>query len=692
MRTFDTKHTILQSSKSNIIILSHLERMGSKSVEFRLARVLRDFVWDYLLQTTTMKSLLFLILASVLCFGFDLSIGISLLACFFIYLLTGGWRFAWVVIRTFPRDARALSYLIMIKLNMRWLMRTNGNLTTVFAKTVKRQPEKAAMLFENQTWTFRQVDEYSNAVANYFHDAGYRQGDVIAIFMETRPEFVCLWLGLAKIGVTGALINFNLRMEALVHCVKAADAKALIFGTELTQAMKDANGSFGRHMSIYCTGPRDPSLNGWASNLDPLIEMSLKHPPNAPVIKLNDKLFFIYTSGTTGLPKAAVITHGRFYYMSQGVHKMFSMRSSDVIYDTLPLYHSAGGILGVGQMIISGCTLVVKKKFSASKFWDDCVAYNCTVIQYIGEICRYLLAQPFRPTETQHQVRLAYGNGLRPQIWEQFVSRFGVKKIGEFYGATEGNANVLNMEGKMGAVGFTTRIAPALYPVTLIKVDKETGEPVRGRNGLCVHCQPGEPGELVGKIIKGDIIREFDGYSNQSATEKKVARDVFSKGDMAFLTGDVLVMDQFGYLYFRDRTGDTFRWKGENVSTAEVEAVISNIIKLKDAAVYGVEIPGMEGRAGMAAIVDKHHTVNLKALQRDLQKSLPPYARPIFIRLMEEVDTTGTFKLKKTELKKVGFNPALTGDKMFYLDSKIGEFTPLSKQSYNDICGGKIRF
>lgn len=378
--------------------------------------------------------------------------------------------------------------------------------------------------------------------------------------------------------------------------------------------------------------------------------------------------------------------------MSYGVNQFYGIGPSDVIYDTLPLYHTAGGILGAGQMILCGATVVIRRKFSASQFWADCVKYQCTVAQYIGEICRYLLAQPHRPEETQHRVRLMFGNGIKPHIWRQFQSRFGVPLIGEFYGATEGNCNIVNFENRVGAVGFTSRIAPWLYPVTLVKVDPVTGEPVRDSQGLCVHVQPGELGELAGKIVKGNPVREFDGYVNKKATEKKILHDVFWKGDTAFMTGDVLLMDELGYLYFHDRTGDTFRWRGENVSTNEVEAVISSQVGLRDAVVYGVNVPGLEGSAGMAAIVDEDSSLDLEALAMALQRSLPPYARPVFLRLLPTVDTTGTFKLKKTELRKEGFDPNAITDRLLYSNPAAqGKYAPLTPAVYADICSGKIR-
>ena len=265
--------------------------------------------------------------------------------------------------------------------------------------------------------------------------------------------------------------------------------------------------------------------------------------------------------------------------------------------------------------------------------------------QYIGEICRYLLVQPNCPTDRQHTVTLMFGNGLRPKIWRSFVERFGIAQTGELYGSTEGNANVINTDNREGACGFVSQLLPRLYPVCLIKVDEETNLPVRDKNGMCIRCGPGESGEFVGKIVQSDPTRSFDGYANREATEKKIISNVFHQGDQAFLSGDLLTLDDLGYLYFKDRTGDTYRWKGENVSTAEVEAVISNAIGQLDCVVFGVEIKDCEGKAGMAVISTSGAEFNLDQLASRLNASLPRFAIPVFLRIVNELKMTGEFKL-----------------------------------------------
>jgi solute carrier family 27 fatty acid transporter 1/4 len=355
----------------------------------------------------------------------------------------------------------------------------------------------------------------------------------------------------------------------------------------------------------------------------------------------------------------------------------------------MPLYHSASGMLGLGQALLSGTTVVIRKKFSASNFWSDCIKYNVTVAQYIGEICRYLLAQPEKPEDKGHKVRAMIGNGLRVDIWQQFVDRFKIKNICELYGSTEGNANLINFDGKVGAVGFLPRLVDFLSPMKLVKVNRE-GEPIRDpKTGLLICCKPNEPGEFVSVIYKGHPARDFEGYADASSVRKKIVHDVFRKGDSAFRSGDVLVRDELGYFYFKDRQGDTFRWKGENVSTTEVEGVISKICNLTDAAVYGVQIPGADGRVGMAAIADPDGILDLDMLATQIIKQLPSYARPLFIRIKTHIDMTGTHKMKKTDLQEEAYDLSKVKDPLYYLCG--GKYIPFDQDAAQKLERGEIR-
>lgn len=307
-------------------------------------------------------------------------------------------------------------------------------------------------------------------------------------------------------------------------------------------------------------------------------------------------------------------------------------------------------------------------------------------------MCRYCLSTPGQQTDTSHNLRMVFGNGLRPQIWPQFVKRFNIPQVCEFYGATEGNANIVNVDNVVGAIGFVSRIIPAVYPISIIKADQDTGEPIRGPNGLCQLCKPNEPGVFVGKIIPNNPSRAFLGYVDKTASSKKIVRDVFKKGDSAFLSGDILTADECGNLFFVDRTGDTFRWKGENCSTSEIEAQVSNEAGYRDSVVYGVEIVNVEGRAGMVAISDPEKTLNLKELGQNLRKALPTYARPQFLRILEKIDMTGTCKLKKVDLQKEGFDPNVVSDKLYFLNAKTNEYEPLTVEVYEKILSQDIRF
>uniref|UniRef100_A0AAY5L8B4 long-chain-fatty-acid--CoA ligase n=1 Tax=Esox lucius TaxID=8010 RepID=A0AAY5L8B4_ESOLU len=498
-----------------------------------------------------------------------------------------------------------------------------------------------------QVWTFRELAGRCNAVSHWARAQGWGQGDVVALYLGSRPLLVALWMGLAQVGVEAALINYNLRCDSLLHCVGVSGAKGMVFGVEL------AEGDPGEDLG-HAGGTMSP---GWPGNASVSPRKSWR----------------------------------KFYRIAAFGFHSFGLRHDDIIYNSLPLYHSAGNIMGVGQCLLHGLTVVVKAKFSASSFWDDCVKYNCTVIQYIGEICRYLLAQPERPSEKSHCVRIAMGNGLRPAVWEEFTQRFRIRQVAEFYGATECNCSISNVDGKVGACGFHSQIFPSMYPIKLLRMNEDTMELVRDKNGLCIGCQPGEPGLLAGYIDQSDPLRRFDGYVDRRATNKKIVNDVFTLGDAAYLSGDVLVMDELGYMFFRDRSGDTYRWRGENVSTTEVEATLSGLLGHADVAVYGVLLPGVEGKAGMAAIAEGEGRFDCDAFLGAVRKALPSYAHPLFLRLMPKVDTTGTFKIQKTRLQREGYNPLHTADRIFFLNSHLGRYEAVTEELYRAITEGRLR-
>jgi len=601
-------------------------------------------------------------------------------------------KFIVILWKTFPRDVRVTVRFAKILKTLQIYKMKNITVGKTFDAVVQKYPNKVCFIFEGQEWTYKQVDDYVNRIANYFQTQGFRKGDNVALFMENRPEYVCMWLGLSKLGVVPALINYNLRLKPLLHSIEIVQSKAIIYGFELSEALQELKDEGNlSNIPIYCSGHGGKPLLETSVDLDEAVKRSLG---TTPVVKdppgFYDNLLYIYTSGTTGLPKAAIIRHARYFMVVAGGHYMQNIQEDDIQYTALPLYHTAGGMLGIGQAVSYGTTTVIRKKFSASSFWKDCIRYKVTIAQYIGEICRYLYSQPPSPEDKQHRVHRMYGNGLRPEIWQNFVDRFGIKHIGEIYGSTEGNCNIVNIDSKVGAVGFFPRLAYPLLPTSLVKIDDETGEILRDKKTLrVINCKPNETGELIGKIIANNPLRDFQGYADEVAKEKKIIRDAFKKGDAWFRSGDILTMDEYGYFYFKDRTGDTFRWKGENCSTAEVEAVISNVCGLNDAVAYGVEIPGNEGRAGMAAIADPNGTLDLDALAIGVTKNLPPYARPLFVRILKEVELTGTYKLRKVDYQKEGFDINKIKDKMYFFTNS--KFIPLDSTLYESLMAGKTR-
>ncbi|XP_023307303.2 long-chain fatty acid transport protein 4-like [Lucilia cuprina] len=605
--------------------------------------------------------------------------------------------FVYAFFSTVERDIVAGIRFLILNIYILYVEKKKWSIARIFQQRCREHPQKPCLLIDDRKLTFQDVEDYSNKMGAYFKDQGYQKGDCIALLMATRPEYVATWLGLSKIGVVTALINTNLRKDTLLHSIKVAKAKAIIVGTELVEVFKDISQQEEiKTLPIYQFSDEEQRINAnlevmkGACDLTDILEKQKLEDLSMYIndCKPRDKLLYVYTSGTTGMPKAAVINNLRYLFMAAGTHHMCGIRKDDIIYNALPLYHTAGGIVGVGNALIHGCTVALRKKFSATNFWKDCIKYNATCAQYIGELCRYLLNSPTRPEDTQHKLRLMYGNGLRPQIWSQFTTRFNIPSIGELYGSTEGNSNLANIANQVGAIGFIPIVARNLYPVQVIRVNEESGEPLRNAKGFCIRCNAGETGLLIGKVDPRRAVTAFHGYADEGASEKKLLKNVFKKGDVFFNSGDMVVGDILGFFYFKDRTGDTFRWRGENVSTQEVEAIITSVIGLQDCVVYGVEIPHVEGKAGMAAIEDPDRKIDLNNLSVGIRGSLPPYAQPLFVRVMDQIPRTATFKMKKRDLMLEGFNMDNIKDPLYYLN-KDGLYRPLTREQYQLLLEGK---
>ncbi len=594
------------------------------------------------------------------------------------------------------------SELLGIGARVAWRMRkvrpvgtfTAANLIEQWAE---RTPDAIAIRFEGRSISYAELNADGNRYANWAHSCGIGRGDVVALLMENRPEYLACWLGLAKVGAIGALINTNLTGSSLAHCMRVSEARHLILGEELRESWAGARDELEKKPRVWLVrnGQEESAgiEEGW-SDLDAALAQVSSEADRAlrDGLTARDKLFYIYTSGTTGNPKAANISHFRFLSVAAGFAGLTRATAADRMYVVLPLYHSAGGMCAVGLTFAAGATIVLRRKFSASHFWSDCRAERVTLFQYIGELCRYLHNTPEQAGENEHQLRLCLGNGLRPDIWEAFQERFAIPRILEFYGATEGNVALVNTDGKVGAVGRIPPLIRRVMNIRLVKFDHEREEPIRGADGFCVECAPGEPGEVIGLIPSGsgNAIGHFEGYTDEKATAKKILRDVFAKGDTWFGTGDLMRCDEEGYFYFVDRTGDTFRWKGENVSTSEVSEVLGRTPGVREANVYGVEVADADGRAGMASLV-VDSDFDLRSLHATLERELASYARPLFIRLQREMQVTGTFKHRKIDLISDGFDPKRIPDLLYFDDPQQGAFVPLDGAVYEQIISGEVR-
>ncbi|MEW6775203.1 MAG: long-chain-acyl-CoA synthetase [Bdellovibrionota bacterium] len=547
----------------------------------------------------------------------------------------------------------------------------------------ERIPNNLAIAYLDERHTWRDVQERSNQYADFFTQHGIGKGDKVALLMDNRPDFLFVQTGLNRIRAVGAFINTNLTGKALAHAINVAKPKAVLAGSEhwkaLSEVWDDLEG-LSRESALWLQDEEGKkSVDGVTTVNAEVASASCRGPAIQHKPKTGEGMCYIYTSGTTGLPKAAVITNQRWLVAAtlfgQAMHES---TPQDIIYVSLPLYHSSAQFAGWGPAITTGAAVALRRKFSATNFWKDVREFHATRFVYIGELCRYLMNQPVQPGERDHQLKLGVGNGLRPDIWEKFQDRFGVPLIREFYGATEGNAPLVNVEGRPGMVG---RLRPGQL---IAKCDLATGELIRNGDGLATKLGPGGKGLMLGQI---NAVMSFDGYLDKAATQKKILRDVLKKGDKYFNTGDILQLHEDGWVSFVDRVGDTFRWKGENVSTNEVAEIINGARGVLESNVYGVKVEGAEGRAGMASI-NASDEFDVHEFAKYVTSKLANYQRPYFIRVQKDMRITGTFKHQKVDYRDEAYDPAKVKDPLYYLDGE--KYVPIDAALYKKLSSGEV--
>jgi len=555
-----------------------------------------------------------------------------------------------------------------------------------FEDRAMARPEHCFIAFEEQRVSYAEFNRRANRVAHAMRAEGLVRGDVAALLMENRPEFIVLWAGLAKLGVTVALVNPNSRERALQHALAESGARVALVGAEVlpNYATIDA-ADRGLRTFVDTEGGASGALPTGCRDLGPLLDAASDANPDAhwrDGLVAGDDLFYIYTSGTTGLPKAARLSHMRYLGVGDGMSAVADWGPDDVILCVLPLYHGAGGMVVVSSALAQGATVALRRRFSASRFWDEVREYGVTGWQYVGEICRYLMQRPPTDRDRDHGLRVMLGAGLGADIWTAFQERFGVERILEGWSSTESNTSLLNVDGHPGSCG---RIPfKELHNARLVRYDVAEDRHPRDGDGWLIECEIGEVGELVAAIpdLPDSGAGRFEGYTSATATERKILRDVFSPGDVWYRSGDLLREDADGYFYFVDRIGDTFRWKSENVSTQEVAEAIADFPGLELANVYGVRVPGTEGRAGMAALVlEPCAEFDGAAFFALTAERLPHYAVPLFVRLSTSADLTATFKLRKVALQREGYDPESISDPLYLRDEAAKAYVPLTDAS-----------
>lgn len=590
------------------------------------------------------------------------------------------------VFRRFPAIARGYYYYSV--------KRDNKQLTlgTLIERNADKYGDRPAVMYEDRRLSYAEFNAWANRFAHYFRERGLAKGDAIAVLLENRPELLAVVAGAAKVGVACAMLNTSQKGKVLAHSINLIQPALIVVGEELrdnfdtvreqvTLAHPEPHLFLADCNTLSAFGDAPAGYINLAERVSafPSRNPDLSDPPT-----LGDTAVYLFTSGTTGLPKAAPGSHRKFIKAYGGFGLMsLNMGPEDVLYCTLPFYHGTALLVCWGSALAGGSAIAMRRRFSASAFWEDVRTFNATTFGYVGELCRYLQNQPPSPKDRDHRLTKMVGNGLRPSIWKPFKSRFGIETVAELYASSEGNIGFSNFFNVDNTVGFSTA------PYKLVKFHDGTRDPVRNAKGRMQEVAKGEPGLLIGEITKK---WSFEGYTQKEATEKSILRDAFKKGDAWFNTGDVLREIGCGHLQFVDRMGDTFRWKGENVSTTEVENILDGSRLVEEAICYGVEIPGTNGKAGMVTLVPQASAYDFESdkLFQYLEDNLPPYAIPVFVRVVASIEKTGTFKYKKVDLQKAGYQPGK--DDVYAWLPKTRGYTRLDDKLVAEIDAGKVRF
>ena len=556
--------------------------------------------------------------------------------------------------------------------------------------------DRPMILFEGATITWAEFNALANRYAGGLAKRGVGKGDTVSLLMENRIEYLAAITAINKLGAIAGLINTNLRERPLIHCINVTESKLCIIGEELVQSVEEVKAELNLNEGedyVYVPDKGNQPAPNWTIDLAAEgADLSADNPASTSMVTLGDSALYLFTSGTTGLPKAAVMSHRRYLMGAMTSWKaLLKCDKNDRIYLCLPLYHGTGLMIGFGPALVSGASMVIRRRFSASRLLDEVREHQATCLIYIGELCRYLLNQPVRPDDADNPLRSIAGNGLRPDVWMEFKQRFGIERIAEFYGASEGNVAFGNLLNKQQTIGTTTQ------KIALVRYDVDEDQIIRDEKGHCIETSKGEPGLLLAEINDKQV---FEGYTNAEATETKIIRDVRGPGDSWFNSGDLIRRIDVGFSFglphfqFVDRVGDTFRWKSENVSTNEVGEVVNRHRQVHFCNIYGVEVPRADGRAGMAALVldEADEELDINDFSTFIARELPAYARPVFLRIQRDIDVTGTFKMVKGELRKQGYDPELVGEPLYVLKPGTSVYEPLDAGYHAAIRAGDAGF